>query len=100
MSQQDLFGAPITSPSPPPEAPSDIPDEQILCRPIQHRLDKTYRMVSDGHLLDAHIECKVIAGETTSGVIRDRCERMAEALWDARLIVDAWRVIERKRRTA
>lgn len=102
MSQADLFDGPkaVEPKAERLQGSGDIPDEEILCRPIQHRLDRLYRMVAEGYLMDAHIEAKVIESETASQVMRERCDRLATALWDARLLVDAWRVIERKRKAS
>lgn len=99
MSQFDLFNDPEIPAGSEPAAPA-IPDEMILCKPIQHRLDRLCQMVADGHLLDAHIEAKVIESETESPEIRERAGLLAAALWDARAWRDAWRVIEKQRRAA
>jgi len=95
MNNLDLF-ADIEPEIAAPEVPAapSLPAEE------QHRLDRVVKFTLEGHLLDAQVEASIGSSDTSDAILRERFDRLAKALWDARAWIDAWRVIDKQRRSA
>lgn len=63
-----------------------------------NRLDYILDSMAGGHLVDAHIEASLGASDAIDGVIRERFDRLAKALWEAHHWCYAWAEITRLRR--